>query len=133
MSRRFVASWVSRSFAGVGVAWASALSATGGCDPDLTVVARPAPALDAGGTPGLPPQRVSDASATAEADANVFTDAASTENDSGATGHIIDGANDFTAGENFATSAAGYTAYVSWDAKKVYFGMSGLDIASDAA
>jgi hypothetical protein len=44
----------------------------------------------------------------------------------------IDGANDFTAAETFATSSAGYTAYVTWDSAYVYVGYSGTDIGSGA-
>ncbi len=43
---------------------------------------------------------------------------------------VIDGINDFTAGERFSTSSAGYTAYIAWDATFVYVGMSGPDVAS---
>lgn len=45
----------------------------------------------------------------------------------------IDGANDFTAQENFATTSAGYTAYVTWDSAYVYVGYSGADIGGGAS
>jgi len=48
---------------------------------------------------------------------------------------VIDGKNDFdTTKEGFATTSTGFTAYVSWDATKLYFGYSGSDVKSgDAA
>jgi len=44
----------------------------------------------------------------------------------------IDGVDDFTSEETFATtsSAAGYAARVAWDATNLYVGYSGADIAS---
>jgi hypothetical protein len=44
----------------------------------------------------------------------------------------IDGTNDFTADETFATSSSGtgYDGYVTWDATHLYVGMSGPDIAT---
>jgi hypothetical protein len=47
--------------------------------------------------------------------------------------HAIDGVNDFAAGEKFASSSPGYDGYVSWDDKKVYFGMSGADLGTSSA
>ena len=44
---------------------------------------------------------------------------------------VIDGLNDFTAGETFTTSSPGYTAYITWDSDYLYLGMQGADIASD--
>lgn len=41
---------------------------------------------------------------------------------------VIDGTNDFTTDESFATTTAGYAAYVSWDADYVYIGYAGVDI-----
>lgn len=58
---------------------------------------------------------------------------ADTTTDAGPTGHVIDGTNDFAAGETFTTTSANYTAYVSWDAKSVYFGMTGDDIGLPAS
>lgn len=40
----------------------------------------------------------------------------------------IDGANDFAAGETFATTSAGYTAYVTWDDVTLYLGYQGPDL-----
>ena len=45
----------------------------------------------------------------------------------------IDGANDFSAGETFATSSGGYTGYYSWDTRNLYVGMKGPDIAGGSA
>ncbi|MBK7584589.1 MAG: Ig-like domain-containing protein [Myxococcales bacterium] len=45
----------------------------------------------------------------------------------------IDGNNDFLAGETFATSSAGYTAYVAWDDNYVYIGMKGADVQAASA
>ncbi len=43
---------------------------------------------------------------------------------------MIDGQNDFTASETFATSSATYTGYVTWDAANLYLGMQGADVGS---
>ena len=43
---------------------------------------------------------------------------------------MIDGTNDFTASESFATTSNGYTGYVTWDATNVYIGMKGPDVMS---
>ena len=45
---------------------------------------------------------------------------------------VIDGINDFTAAETFATSTAGYTLYVAWDTTYVYVGTRGSDVQSTA-
>lgn len=42
----------------------------------------------------------------------------------------IDGVNDFTAGETFATSTAGYQGFVAWDADYLYLGVEGPSVAS---
>jgi len=44
----------------------------------------------------------------------------------------IDGFNDFTVAETFATTTAGYAAYVTWDDTALYVGYSGADIAVNA-
>lgn len=46
---------------------------------------------------------------------------------------VIDGTNDFTADESFATSSSGYTAFVAWSDTALYVGYEGEDIASAAA
>lgn len=48
---------------------------------------------------------------------------------------VIDGTNDFTSNEIFTTTsdAAGYDAYVSWDATNLYVGYSGDDIGTSAS
>jgi hypothetical protein len=40
----------------------------------------------------------------------------------------LDGTNDFAAADTFATTSAGYTAYVSWDDTNVYVGYQGPDV-----
>lgn len=46
----------------------------------------------------------------------------------------IDGVNDFAAAtETFATTSAGYSAYVTWDDSALYVGYSGADIDSGTA
>jgi len=42
----------------------------------------------------------------------------------------IDGANDFTAHERFATTSGGYTAYVTWNSSHVFIGYEGPGVAS---
>jgi hypothetical protein len=106
------------------------LLAAAGCDPDLGVVTTPGE----GGTEGGPLEEASapiptgDGGPTAEGG----TDEGGTA-EAGAAEHKIDGTNDFTAGEKFATSSPAYDAYVSWDDKKVYFGMSGADLGSGSS
>jgi hypothetical protein len=46
---------------------------------------------------------------------------------------VIDGTNDFTAAETFATTTNGYTFYAAWDSTYVYFGASGSDVGATAA
>lgn len=45
----------------------------------------------------------------------------------------IDGTNDFSASETFATSSGGYTAYLTWDENYVYLGMQGADVNSGSS
>ena len=42
----------------------------------------------------------------------------------------VDGVSSFTAGETFATTTAGFTAYVTWDDTTLYLGYAGDDVAS---
>jgi hypothetical protein len=42
----------------------------------------------------------------------------------------IDGNNDFTSPEAFATSSTGYTSYVTWDESYIYLGYTGADVGS---
>jgi hypothetical protein len=44
----------------------------------------------------------------------------------------IDGVNDFTSDETFATSSSGYTAYLTWDNTYLYVGMQGSDIGANS-
>jgi hypothetical protein len=45
----------------------------------------------------------------------------------------IDGVNDFTADETFATTSAGYTGYLAWDDTYLYVGLDGSDVSSNDA
>lgn len=96
------------------------------CDPDLGVVAVAGEggATEAGATDGPVAQPQPEAGPPTEGGAEEGG------SEAGTTTHVIDGTNDFTAGEKLATSSPGYDAYVSWDDKKIYFGMSGGDIGT---
>lgn len=109
-----------------------------GCDPDLTPVSTGTPgAADGGGTTTKPPTG-SDAGPTTTGDGGTTEDDAG-DASTGPTPHVVDGTNDFAPGETFETSSAAtatstaYTAYVSWDATKVYFGMTGADIGATSS
>lgn len=45
---------------------------------------------------------------------------------------VIDGVNDFTAAETFATSTMGHTGYVAWDDAYLYLGMDSPDLAGNS-
>jgi len=120
---------------------AACAQATGSADPDAGTTPEP----DARQQHGSPDARLTpdatapiDAATTADAappaDAQVSPDAmAAPDSAPGAYSHTIaiDGNNDFDAGADmFATTSAGYTAYVSWDATHIYLGYDGADIAS---
>src|SRR5262245_40163204 len=96
------------------------LAAASGCDPDLGVTKSDggpdAPAVSPGGDGGGP------VTGDAGGDAPSADDGGDA---SAGTTHKIDGTNDFTANEKFPTTslATGYEAYVTWDAKNMYFGM----------
>jgi hypothetical protein len=45
----------------------------------------------------------------------------------------LDGTNDFTADETFATSTVDFTGYVAWDESALFIGMSGADIGTGAS
>jgi hypothetical protein len=105
-----------------------ALAAVAACDPSLAIVKVPGeggPESGATDAPAAQPQ--ADAGPTPEGGA----DEGGTE--AGTPEHLIDGINDFTAGETFATTSPGYDAYVSWDDKKIYFGMSGADVGTTSS
>jgi hypothetical protein len=113
---------------------ASALALAAACDPDLT----PAKAGD-GGAEGGPTSSGSSGSSgtpTDAGDGDATSDAPSDAGgDDAGTTHAIDGNNDFAAADRLDTSSSvpkPYYAYVSWDASKVYFGMSGDDIGPTA-
>ncbi len=73
--------------------------------------------------------------ASAPTDAGPALDAATTADAGPAYAHTIaiDGVNDFTASETFATTTAGFALYVAWDATYLYLGASGSDVQTSAA
>lgn len=106
--------------------------AAAACDPELDIKKGPGPS-DGGGSDG--------ATATPSPPSDSGTDDAG---DAGATGdagdagraHQIDGVNDFALGERLSTTSGApnpYYAYASWDAKNVYLGMDGADVAATTA
>lgn len=103
------------------------LVAVAACDPDLSIKSVPGEAgPEAAATPVPPPSPV-DGGSDAEAGAP------DSGNEAGTPAHLIDGTNDFAAGEKFTTSSPLYDGYVAWDDKKVYFGMSGADIGTTSS
>jgi hypothetical protein len=111
---------------GMGALGAGLLEA--GCDPSLAVENVPGEGgADAGTTDGPVAQPREEAGPTSEGG----TEEAGIE--AGAAEHAIDGTNDFAAGEKLATSSPGYDGYVSWDDKKIYFGMSGMDVGASSS
>lgn len=110
---------------GMGALGAGLIAA--GCDPSLAVEKVPGEGGAEAATDGPVAQPQEEAGPTAEGGA----EEAGTE--AGAAEHVIDGTNDFAAGEKLATSSPGYDAYVSWDDKKVYFGMSGMDVGTSSS
>lgn len=102
---------------------AGGIVAVAACDPDLTpkVVPGEGGSTEAGPTDSAPPP---------PDDSGMTADGGPTEGgaEAGPTEHLVDGTNDFTAGEKFATTSPGYNAYVTWDDKKLYLGMSGMDV-----
>jgi hypothetical protein len=111
----------------VAAAVAGGLLALAACDPDLGVVTTP-------GEAGAKETSTADAPVAPSSEAGPTTEGGTDDGgtEAGPTAHVIDGTNDFTAGEKLATSSPGYDAYVSWDDKKIYFGMSGSDIGTTA-
>lgn len=103
------------------------------CDPELTL--KSTPGVDEGGAPEGG-RAVTSPEQDAGAQVTDAGDDASTTEDAGdaATAHQVDGVNDFTAGEKLQTtsSSSNYFAYASWDAKNVYLGMEGADVAQSA-
>lgn len=101
------------------------------CDPDLGIVTTAGDAGTEGGKAGpsvTPQDDAGDGDAADDAgDEGGTTDAGKT--------HQVDGINDFAAGEKLATtsSSTGYQAYFAFDAKNLYFGMEGADVAAPGA
>jgi hypothetical protein len=130
MNRRFFQALV--TFAPV--ALASAMIAGAACDPKLDIVSTPGEAGPEGSAmmtdapvqepppEAAPPEEAGPAEAGAEA---------------GPKGHVVDGVNDFAPGEKFDTTStkidSSYHAYAAWDAKNLYFGMEGNDVAAGVA
>jgi hypothetical protein len=111
---------------------AALLAAAFACDPDLTPVKHDADGGgDAGPGPGPGPSPTD--SGTSSNDGSSSGDDSSTGDDgSTGTSHKIDGIDDFNPNEKFLTSSAGYEGFIAWDDKRLYFGMSGNDIGSNA-
>jgi hypothetical protein len=106
---------------------AAGLLAAAACDPKLDIQTVPGEGgSEASAFDSAPPPPAEDAGPTPEAG-----DAETGTADSGIT-HKVDGVNDFLPGEKLQTtsSSTGYFAYAAWDAKNVYFGMEGPDVAS---
>jgi hypothetical protein len=102
------------------------------CDPKLDIVSVPGEAgPEAAATDAPVQQPPMEAGPTEEAGP------AEGGTEAGPTGHLVDGVNDFAAGEKFDTTStavdASYHAYAAWDAKNLYFGMEGNDVAAGVA
>jgi hypothetical protein len=126
-------SWLALSVAGCGAAQTPrSADLSPSLPPDLA-----GGGADDGGQGGLSDGGVGDLSTGAN-DGGVSGDLSS-----GGTGDLgggpyrhtitIDGVNDFNASEKLATSTAGYSAYLSWDATSLYLGLEGADVQSQAA
>jgi hypothetical protein len=109
------------------LALAIAIVALAACDPDLTPKVVPGQAGTEGG-PSVSPE----AGPPAEAGPPSEGGEVDGGSEAGAT-HVIDGTNDFTPGEKFATSSPLYDGYISWDDTNVFFGTSGSDIGGGLA
>ncbi|MFO8072344.1 MAG: hypothetical protein R6V85_10770 [Polyangia bacterium] len=75
----------------------------------------------------------SDTGTDADTDADTDTDTdADTDTDTGPYSHTIeiDGVNDFTSAETFATTSEGYSGYLAWDGAYFYLGMEGPDVGA---
>jgi hypothetical protein len=107
------------------VAFAAAMMAGAACDPKLDIVSTPG---EAGPEASATDAPVQEPPAEAAPPEEAGPSEAGTE--AGVTEHIIDGVNDFAPGDKLATTSAGYDAYVSWDDKKVYFGMNGSAVGT---
>ena len=121
MKRRFFPAFVA-------VPTAAALLSFAACDPDLTPHVVPGE--------GGPEAGASDAPITMmPGDSGGPSEGGPGDGgmEAGPKAHEIDGTNDFAAGEKFTTTSAGYDGYVAWDATKVYFGMSGMDVGVTSA
>ncbi len=108
------------------------LATTLGCDPDLTPVRTTAP-TDPGKEGGAAPPASESPDGDGGTEPEPGVDAGSDEDVQTVVTHKIDGVDDFAAGEKFITSSAGYAGYVAWDAKNLYFGMSGGDVGKAAS
>jgi len=102
----------------------SAILAAAACDPDLTPNVVPG----GGGTDGGPVV-TPEAGPPSEGGPSPEAGPSEAGTDAGAA-HVIDGTNDFTAGERFATSSPAYDGYITWDDTNVFFGMSGRDVGA---
>ncbi len=132
MKRLFFPGLVSMALGGFLVG--GSLIAFPACDPKLDIVSVPgeagpeAGATDAGGDEQQPLVEAGPAEEAGPEEAGA---------EAGPIGHVVDGINDFAAGEKFDTTSTSidpsYHAYAAWDAKNVYFGMEGKDVAASVA
>jgi hypothetical protein len=101
------------------------------CDPDLTVQSTPGD----GGSEGGPGPIVNPPPADDGGGSEGGSEGGDDGGDASKSGHQVDGVNDFASGDKLTTtsSGTGYNAYISWDAKNVYFGMEGADISQGAS
>jgi hypothetical protein len=107
-----------------------------GCDPDLNVVTRPGDGGTEGGAGPGTSSPTGDA-ATSGNDLDGGPDSGKPgqgpDSSSPVATHKVDGVNDFTPGEKFATSSMTgdpYEGFIAWDLQRLYFGMSGPDVDS---
>ena len=114
------------------VAFASVMIAGAACDPKLDIVSTPGEAGPEASVTDAPVQQPPAEAAPPE---EAGPSEAGTE--AGPMGHVVDGVNDFAAGEKFDTTSTAinpsYHAYAAWDAKNLYFGMEGDDVSAGVA
>jgi hypothetical protein len=113
----------------IGLSVATGILTVAACDPDLGITKVPGEGgaeSETGATdaPVTPPDE--EAGPPAEGGTQEAGPDAAVE-------HKIDGTNDFASGDKFPTTSPLYDGYVSWDDKKVYFGMQGADVAGGSS
>jgi hypothetical protein len=115
----------------------AAPDASSDAEPDAAPDASPDATHDASAAPDASSDAAPDAARDASSDAatpDAAGDAAGDATADACTPYrhtiTIDGTDDFSSAEHFATTSAGYAGRVAWDANYVYVGMTGSDIAS---